>query len=127
MIVKKREPNHICRNPKCDKGINGKPKEYWACDYCDRKNTWRALCCSIECFNELMDTKPANPIYPNRTDKTENETRELFNKSVEQVRTETIEELSDYSEIISEQGLTGAINEINKEIDRKTSDKKCKF
>jgi hypothetical protein len=44
-----KEPNHICKNPKC-------LKNFYACDDCDKNRGihWRSLCCSVECFKEYM-------------------------------------------------------------------------
>jgi len=43
------EPNHVCKNPKCN-------KNYWACDDCDKNKGvhWRSLCCSVDCFKEYL-------------------------------------------------------------------------
>lgn len=43
------KPNHICKNPKCE-------KEYYACDECDSHTSlnWRSVACSIECFKEYI-------------------------------------------------------------------------
>jgi hypothetical protein len=42
-----KEPNHICKNPNCE-------KSYYACDDCDKNKGihWRSYCCSIECIKE---------------------------------------------------------------------------
>ena len=43
------EPNHVCKNPKCE-------NEYYACDTCDQTKGihWRSLCCSTDCFKEYI-------------------------------------------------------------------------
>lgn len=48
-------PNHICKNPKCTKGADGGPKHYWACNDCDKQNSWRKATCDEECYVEYLD------------------------------------------------------------------------
>lgn len=48
-------PNHICKNPRCSKGSDGGPMHYWACNNCDKRNSWRAAACSEECYGEYLD------------------------------------------------------------------------
>lgn len=114
-----REPNHICRNPHCNKGENGGKKHYYACDYCDRTNQWRAFACCPECFKEFIKANTAPSVKPERTDKTEAEVDALMSKSIEEVKNETLNELSDMKEVIEEKGIAGAIEKINTEIDNK--------
>lgn len=112
--MKEREPNHICRNPKCNKGENGGKKHYYACDYCDRTNQWRAFGCCPECYKEFI--KANSPAVPKRTDKN---VEEIMSKPIEEVKANTIEELSDMKEVVETKGIAGAIEEINKAIDNK--------
>lgn len=122
--MKDRKPNHICRNPNCKKGENGQRKEYYACNYCDRTNTYRAYTCSLECWKEFCLISNNGGVLPNRTDKTEKQVKELYDKPIEQVKKETLEELSDMKEEIAEGGIDKAIEVINKDIDTKAKSKK---
>lgn len=124
MLIRERKPNHICNNPYCDKGENGQPKHYYACDYCDRTNKWKAYACSIECFEDIVAINKGEKQRPNRIDKTEKEVDELMNKPIEQVKEETLEELSDLKEEIAEGGIDKAIEIINQDIDNKATSKK---
>lgn len=36
------QPNHECRN--CF-------KKYYVCNDCERKNSWKTVCCSVECYD----------------------------------------------------------------------------
>lgn len=108
------EPNHICQNPKCRKGKNGKQKHYYACDYCGWSQNWRSICCSRECFLELQNYSAKKP---KRTDKTEKEVDEMMSKSFDEVMESTMTELADYKESIDEIGIGATIDLINEEID----------
>ena len=46
--------NHICKNTRCTKGIDGEIKKYWACNDCDRLHSYREVACSPECYQEYM-------------------------------------------------------------------------
>lgn len=117
--MKDRKPNHICRNPNCHKGEDGGRKHYYACDFCDRTNQWRAFTCSIECFKEFAQVSKTPSTKPERTDKTESEMKELMSKPIEQVKNETLKDLEDMKEVVDEKGIVGAIEEINQVIDSK--------
>lgn len=53
--MSEQKPNHICKNVNCKKGIDGKPKEYWACNDCDKSHSYREVACSPKCFQEYME------------------------------------------------------------------------
>lgn len=40
-------PNRVCKNPKCE-------KPYFAMECCIQRNTWKASCCCVECYQELI-------------------------------------------------------------------------
>lgn len=108
------EPNHICQNPKCNKGKDGKPKHYYACDYCGWSQNWRSICCSRDCYLEMQERSTKKP---KRTDKSKKEVDELMAKTYEEVMETTMTELADYKETIDEIGIGPTIDLINEEID----------
>ncbi len=46
-------------------------KKYTHCDKCRQYNSWRAICCSPECFQAYISPKP---VVGNRESNTEKET-----------------------------------------------------
>lgn len=118
-----RKPNHICNNPYCNKGIDGQPKHYYACDYCDRINTWKAYACSVECYKDILAINTGKKQRPNRTDISEKELDKLMNKDIKEVKQDTLKELSDMKEEIAEGGIDKAVEVINKKIDSKSKSK----
>lgn len=117
-----REPNHICKNINCPNGINGEPKHYYACNYCDRSNQWRSLTCSIECYEAYMqqiaEARSKNKkvdTLPNRTDMSKDEVQELLEQPIEKVMEDTKEDLKEY--LSDGQTIAQAIDTINSEID----------
>jgi hypothetical protein len=115
-VVYIKKPNSICKNKNCQ-------KLFYSCAFCTHQNAWRAVACSPECFDEYAAQvaearskgKLAN-ILPERIDMTEGEVQQLLNKSIEEVKEITQEELKDYSDDIKAIGLTGAIDKMNDEI-----------
>lgn len=123
------QPNHICKNINCNKGEDGKPKHYYACDYCDRSRQWKSMACCIECYDEYMkqivEARSKNKkidTSPNRTDKTKDEVQKLMNKPLDEVLKETKEELKDY--IKDDVSISKAIEQINTEIEETNNNKK---
>ncbi len=118
-----KQPNHICKNANCPHGINGEPKHYYACNYCDKINQWRSVACCPDCYDaymkQIVEARSKNKkidLLPNRTDKTKDEVKELLNQPVEQVIEDTRKELSEYfDEDIS---ITEAVEKINADIDK---------
>lgn len=117
-----REPNHICKNINCPNGINGEPKHYYACNYCDRSNQWRSMACSIECYEAYMqqiaEARSKNKkvdILPDRTDMNKEEVKDLLEQPIEKVMKDTKEELKEYLD--DETTIAQAIETINSEID----------
>jgi len=41
------DSNTKCKNPTCN-------KDYYVCVSCKKIYSWKASCCSIECFQEMM-------------------------------------------------------------------------
>ena len=115
------KPNHICKNPECR-------KKYYACNFCDKNRTWRSVACSFECYQKYTDLVIAErskgktvEVKPERTDMTEKEVDELMERPIEEVFEETKEELKDFADIDGNVNFAKAVDEINKELDKKTT------
>ena len=115
------KPNHICKNPECR-------KKYYACNFCDKNRTWRSVACSFECYQKYTDLVIAErskgktiEVKPERTDMTEKEVDELLKRPVEEVLEETKEELKDFADIDGNVNFAKAVDEINRELDKKTT------
>ena len=115
------KPNHICKNPECR-------KKYYACNYCSRTLSWRSVACSFECYQKYTDLVIAErskgktvEVKPERTDMTEKEVDELMERPIEEVFEETKEELKDFADIDGNVNFAKAVDEINKELDKKTT------
>nr|DAP06628.1 MAG TPA: hypothetical protein [Caudoviricetes sp.] len=121
MNILKVKLNHVCCNPNCTKGEGGGRKHYFACDYCDRTNSWKSICCSIECFNEFstLQEKREN----NRTDKTDEEMRLLMSTPVEEVKEQTISDLS-AAGVDTTDGILAAVDAVNAELDKQNERRK---
>ena len=115
------KPNHICKNPECKKA-------YYACNFCDKNMTWRSVACSFSCYQKYTDLVIAErskgktiEVKPERTDMTEKEVDELLKRPVEEVLEETKEELKDFADIDGNVNFAKAVDEINRELDKKTT------
>ena len=115
------KPNHICKNPECR-------KNYYACNYCSRTLNWRSVACSFACYQKYTDLVIAErskgkavEVKPERTDMTEKEVDELLKRPIEEVLEETKEELKDFADIDGNVNFANAVDEINKELDKKTT------
>ena len=121
-----KKTNHICKNKNCPNGVNGEPKHYYACNYCDRTNQWRSVACCPECYDEyikqVVDARSKNKsvdTLPDRTDMTKQEVQELMERPVDEVAAEVKNDLKEYID----EGLSvaEAIDEINNEIEKNES------
>ena len=115
------KPNHICKNPECR-------KNYYACNYCSRTLNWRSVACSFECYQKYTDLVIAErskgktiEVKPERTDMTEKEVDELLKRPIEEVLEETKEELKEFADIDGKVNFAKAVDEINKELEKKTT------
>lgn len=113
------KPNHICKNPNCR-------KEYYACNYCSRTLSWRSIACSKKCYQEYTDLVIAErskgktvDIKPERTDMTEKEVDKLLEKPIDEVLTETKEELKDYVLEDGSINIAEAVDDINEKLEKK--------
>ena len=115
------KPNHICKNPECR-------KNYYACNYCSRTLNWRSVACSFACYQKYTDLVIAErskgktiEVKPERTDMTEKEVDELLERPIEEVIEETKEELKDFADINGNVDFAKAVDDINRELDKKTT------
>lgn len=113
--------NHICKNPECR-------KKYYACDFCGRTLNWRSVACSFACYQKYMDLVIAErskgkdvEVKPERTDMTEQEVDALMETPIEEVIEKTKEDLKDFADINGDVDFAKAVDEINKELDKKTT------
>lgn len=113
--------NHICKNPECR-------KHYYACNFCGRTQNWRSVACSFACYQKYMDLVIEErskgktiEIKPERTDMTEQEVDTLMEAPIEEVIEETKEELKDFADIDGNVDFAKAVDEINRELDKKTT------
>ena len=113
------KPNHICKNPECK-------KTYYACNFCDRNLNWRSVACSFSCYQKYMDlvieerTKGKNiELKPKRTDMSELEVDVLMKTPIEDVIEKTKEDLKEFADINGNVDFAKAVDEINKELDKK--------
>lgn len=121
--------NHICKNPNCNKGFDGKRKLYYACNYCDKTNNWRSIACSFECYQEYMNivlkernkSKRIN-VYPERTDMSEKELFKLLNTPTKVVLEETKEQLKNYIDTKEFDSFSKIVDQINTSVDTKAYD-----
>ena len=121
MKIMKLKPNHVCCNPNCKKGEDGGRKKYFACDYCDRINSWKSICCSLDCYNEFISLGRKRP--HNRLDKTEAEMKSLMNQPEGDVKARTIEEL-EASGVDTSNGIGAAVEQVNEEIESENERRK---
>ena len=115
------KPNHICKNPECR-------KKYFACSFCDKNQNWRSVACSFECYQKYTDLVIAErskgktiEVKQERTDMTEKEVDELLKRPIEEVLEETKEELKEFADIDGNVNFAKAVDEINKELEKKTT------
>lgn len=120
------KPNHICKNPNCR-------KHYYACDLCDRRQNYKSVACSRECFeiytNLVLESRMKNKkvdILPDRTDMSKEEVKKLMKKPVKEVEEKTKKELEDYIEDENNINLTEIVEQVNKDIETKTTRRKKK-
>ena len=113
--------NHICKNPECR-------KHYYACDYCGRSQNWRSVACSFACYQKYMDLVIAErskgkdvEVKPERTDMTEQEVDALMEAPIEEVIEKSKEDLKDFADINGDVDFAKAVDEINRELDKKTT------
>lgn len=117
--------NHICKNPNCK-------KHYYACNFCDKTQSWKSVACSFACYQKYMDLVIEErskgkivEVKPERTDMTEKEVDILLNRPLEEIVEETKTELSEYADINGDVNFAKAVDEINVELDKKKKTTIC--
>ena len=125
------KPNHICKYSGCTLGDDGGRKHYYACDYCDRTETWRSMACCIEHYElyikEVLEARAANKAVntlPERTDKTESEVKEILTEDKSKALDRAKEELKDY--MSGGETIAEAVEKANSDIEKKTKRRKRK-
>jgi hypothetical protein len=117
--------NHICKYSKCNLGNNGQPKQYYACDYCDRINSWKSIACCKEHFDlyieeELERKSMLNKInmLPKRIDMSDDEIKELYNIPADVVLEKTNQELQYYKDKYGIDNINEVVDKINDELNK---------
>jgi len=125
------KPNHVCKYSGCTLGEDGGRKHYYACDYCDRTESWRSMACCIEHYElyirEVLEARAANKVVnttPERTDKTESEVKEILNQDENQALESAKEELKDY--MSGGETIAQAVEKANSDIEKKTKRRRRK-
>ena len=80
--------NTTCRNPNCHNGKDGGQKRYYACAYCRRTESWRAVACCPECYAEyirLVRIGRGELQEPLPSHISEQEKDELFSESMDEM------------------------------------------
>lgn len=124
-MAQTKKPNTICRNPNCTHGEDGGRKKFYACLSCLKRESWRAYCCCVECYDEytriILDSRSkgkTEPAYPERTDMTSDDIQKVMETPAEQVEKYTKEvELKEYFEENPDAALSEIIEKVNKDID----------
>jgi len=123
--------NHVCKYSGCTLGEDGGRKHYYACDYCDRTESWRSMACCIEHYElyirEVLEARAANKVVnttPERTDKTESEVKEILNQDENQALESAKEELKDY--MSGGETIAQAVEKANSDIEKKTKRRRRK-
>ena len=126
-----KKPNTICRNPNCTHGEDGGRKHFYACMTCMRKESWRAYCCSVGCYEEytriILDSRAKANKLPERTDMTVQEIKEVMEKPMAEVEefTKTVE-LKEYFDENPGASLAEVIEQVNEDIDTDRKSRKRK-
>lgn len=125
------KPNHVCKYSGCTLGEDGGRKHYYACDYCDRTESWRSMACCIEHYElyirEVLEARAASKAVntmPERTDKTESEVKEILNQDENQALESAKEELKDY--MSGGETIAQAVEKANSDIEKKTKRRRRK-
>lgn len=122
------KPNHICKNRNCNKGSDGGRNHYYACNHCDKSFNWRSVACSFDCYQEYMkqvlDERFKNVIVdtsPERTDMSKVELSEMLQRPAEEILAATKEELSEYIQENENSDIAEIIDNINRDIKKKST------
>lgn len=120
------KPNHICKYSKCDLGADGGRKHYYACDYCNAVESWRALACCKEHYalyqEEVLRARAKGKkvdTLPDRTDMSKSEIKKLKKRPIKEVVEKTKKDLKDYADDVEEIGIIATVEKINEELNSK--------
>ena len=110
------EPNTVCKNVNCTKGKDGGRKHFYACKVCAKRQAWRSLTCSVDCYIEYMDQvhaarsngKPVDYL-PDRTDMTKEELEVMINETPEE---EVIAEMKRELGVSDEENIDDVIRDL---------------
>lgn len=118
----KKKPNHICRYSGCTLGENNTPKHYYACNFCDASESWKAIACCREHYDlyikEVLAAREAEKpvdLEPQRTDMSKEEVKEMKKKPLKVTKKETEKDLKDYADKNGKVNIAKAVDKINKE------------
>ena len=118
----KKKPNHICRYSGCTLGENNTPKHYYACNFCDASESWKAIACCREHYDlyikEVLAAREAEKpvdLEPQRTDMSKEEVKEMKKKPLKVTKKETEKGLKDYADKNGKVNIAKAVDKINKE------------
>ena len=113
------KPNHKCKA--CG-------KLYY--DLCTNTKSWRSVACSKECYdvyvNRVIEARSKGKkvdMMPERTDMTKEEVVELLNMPTEVALEKAKEELKDYANEDGSVDFAEAIQAVNAEIEKKSSNR----
>jgi hypothetical protein len=113
-----KKPNTICRW--CE-------KKYYACKYCQRTQSWRSFCCSVECHEKYVKAILDNRELEKQgkfTLQSTKEIEEVKSMSPEEALETTKEDLKDYLEENPDKSLTEVLDVVNSDIEKSRKRKK---
>lgn len=114
-----KKPNTICRW--CE-------KEYYACKYCLKTQSWRSYCCSEECHKKyikaILDLREEEVKNKNNSLLSKSEANDIKNMTSKDALSQTKEDLKDYIEENPDKSLSEVLDIVNNDI--KTSKKNKK-
>lgn len=118
----RKKPNHICRYSGCTLGEDGGRKHYYACNYCDASESYKALACCREHYDlyikEVLAARESEKpldLEPERTDMTKEEVKEMKKKPLKVTKKATEKELKDYADKNGKVNIAKAVEKVNKE------------
>lgn len=107
-------------------------KQYYACKYCFKKNSWKVYCCSIECYTsytqkilDLREIELSGKLSSINT-LSKKEIENIQNMTLEQALEDTKEDLKDYIQENPALDLNQIIDVVNRDIDNNISKTKSK-
>ena len=118
----KKKPNHICKYSGCTLGEDGGRKHYYACNYCDSTESYKALACCREHYDlyikEVLAARESEKpldLEPERTDMTKEEVKEMKKKPLKVTKKKTEKELKDYADKNGKVNIAKAVEKVNEE------------